>query len=67
MAVFATDTGSIDDGRNVASYSQYDDGSGTVLGNFAPNPAGLYGMTDHGDVIDANQNASYGFHCVSQD
>lgn len=48
MAVFATDTGSIDDGCNVASYSQYDDGSGTALGKFPPNPAGLYDMTDHG-------------------
>ncbi|HEL3813639.1 TPA: SUMF1/EgtB/PvdO family nonheme iron enzyme [Stenotrophomonas maltophilia] len=133
MVVFATDTGSIDDGRNVASYSQYDDGSGTALGKFPPNPAGLYDMMDHGfewvqdwyeenysggdarnptgpqngiekvlrgsskrggdslvhtsmtfardrrppkpekilnsdgDVIDANQNASYGFRCVSQD
>lgn len=133
MVVFATDSGSIDDGRNVASYSQYDDGSGTALGKFPPNPAGLYDMTDHGfewvqdwyeenysggdarnptgppngiekvlrgsskrggdslvhtsmtfardhrppkpekilnsdgDVIDANQNASYGFRCVSQD
>lgn len=48
MVVFATDTGSIDDGRNVASYPQYDDGSGTSLGKFPPNPAGLYDMTDHG-------------------
>ena len=48
MVVLATDTGSIDDGRNVASYSQYDDGSGTSLGKFPPNPAGLYDMTDHG-------------------
>ena len=48
MVLFATDTGSIDDGRNVASYSQYDDGSGTALGKFPPNPAGLYDMTDHG-------------------
>ncbi|WP_181358746.1 MULTISPECIES: SUMF1/EgtB/PvdO family nonheme iron enzyme [unclassified Stenotrophomonas] len=48
MAVFATDTGSIDDGRNVASYPQYDDGSGTSLGKFPPNPAGLYDMIDHG-------------------
>ncbi len=48
MVVFATDTGNIDDGRNVASYSQYDDGSGTALGKFPPNPAGLHDMTDHG-------------------
>ncbi|HIE1098844.1 MULTISPECIES: formylglycine-generating enzyme family protein [Stenotrophomonas] len=133
MVLFATDTGSIDDGRNVASYSQYDDGSGTSLGKFPANPAGLYDMTDHGyewvqdwyeenytggdaknplgpkkgtdkvirgndsrggdsllfvamtfardhrppnppkfknahgSDIDANQNASHGFRCVSQD
>lgn len=133
MVVFATDTGSIDDGRNVASYSQYDDGSGTALGKFPPNPAGLYDMMDHGfewvqdwyeenysggdarnptgpkngnekvlrgsserggdslvhtsmtfarnhrppnpeksrdpngDVIDVNQNRTFGFRCISQD
>ncbi|MBO1748572.1 formylglycine-generating enzyme family protein [Stenotrophomonas indicatrix] len=48
MVIFATDTGTIDDGRNVATYSQYDDGVGTALGKFPPNPAGLYDMTDHG-------------------
>ncbi|HGM6730477.1 TPA: formylglycine-generating enzyme family protein [Stenotrophomonas maltophilia] len=133
MVVFATDTGSIDDGRNVASYSQYDDGNGTALGKFPPNPAGLYDMMDHGfewvqdwyeesysggdtrnptgpkngiekvlrgsserggdslvhtsmtfarnhrppnpersrdpngDVIDVNQNRTFGFRCISQD
>ena len=48
MVVFATDTGTIDDGRNVATYSQYRNGSGTALGKFPPNPTGLYDMTDHG-------------------
>jgi len=48
MVIFATDTGTIDDGRNVATYSQYDDGVGTALGKFPPNPAGLYDVTDHG-------------------
>ncbi|HGM5880537.1 formylglycine-generating enzyme family protein [Stenotrophomonas maltophilia] len=48
MVVYPTDTGTVDDGRNVASYSQYEDGSGTALGRFPPNPAGLYDMIDHG-------------------
>ncbi len=48
MVVYPTDTGTVDDGRNVASYSQHQDGSGTALGRFPPNPAGLYDMMDHG-------------------
>lgn len=48
MVVYPTDTGTVDDGRNVASYSQHQDGSGTALGRFPPNPAGLYDMIDHG-------------------
>lgn len=48
MVVYPTDTGTVEDGRNVASYSRHQDGSGVALGRFPPNPAGLYDMIDHG-------------------
>lgn len=56
LRVYATDTGTLEDGRNVSSIAQYDafaDMHGTrsrtsSLGAFPPNPLGLYDMVDHG-------------------
>lgn len=56
MVVYPTDNGEIEDGRNVASYDQYKEFTGRhglivasmPIGQYPPNPLGLYDLIDHG-------------------
>ncbi len=55
MVVWATDNGEVEDGRNVASYSQHKEFRAkhpgtymTPVGHLPPTPLGLYDMIDHG-------------------